>query len=263
MTERTTTVHLTRTDTPEERELVIKWAALAALLDELAERELELATSRAALHAFEQRYLTIVGARFAEADALEAEIAEALSRLRPSETAQQQATEARAQATHSADALAAMDPAAGVAPPSDTLKSLFREMAKRVHPDLAIDEADRAKRTARMAEINRAYGEGDEHRLRELLSDWETSPEAVTGEGVAAELVRTIRRIHQIDQRLAALRRELETLRGSELSALKARVDAEQLLGRDLLAQMAAEVTVQIERLRRRRDELKTPTGQP
>lgn len=260
MPEPTSSVHPSKAVAPEERELLNKRAALASLLHELAERELELTTSKAALHSFEQKYLRIVGARFAEADALEAEIAEALNRLRPSEAAQQQATDARAQATHSAEMLASMDHSV-VAPPSDALKSLFRDLAKRIHPDLATDEAERITRTALMADINRAYKEGDERRLRQILSEWETSPDTVMGEGIAAELVRAIRKIHQVEQRLAALASETAALMGSELWELKGRVDAEQLLGRDLLSEMASQLAVHIQLLRKRRDDLHATTG--
>ena len=99
------TSNLTRKETPEERELAAKKAALAALETQLAQRELDVATVRVELHAFEQRYLRIVGVKFVEIDDLEAQIAEALNRRNPfNETARQQAAEARAKATESAAA---------------------------------------------------------------------------------------------------------------------------------------------------------------
>ena len=254
-------VHSPGTTTPEARELLSKQEALAALTDQLAERELELATKKRTLYSFEQQYLRIVGARLAESDALEAAIAEALNRLRPSETTQQEAAAARAKATDSADACAALALPSTEAPPSNALKSLFREVAKRFHPDLAVDEADRIRRTAWMADANRAYQEGDERRLRELLDEWETSPEAVTGEGTAADLVRAIRKIYQVEQRLTAIASEMATVTDSELWALKTRVDADRTLGRDLLAEMAAEIDMQIQQFRVRLDELNTRTA--
>ena len=51
--------------TPEEEELARKLAELAVLEAELAERELELATSLGELHLFERRYMRVVGARYA------------------------------------------------------------------------------------------------------------------------------------------------------------------------------------------------------
>ena len=62
--------NITRTQTPEERELAAKKADLATLEIRLAQRELDLATLRVESRAFEQRYLRIVGVKFAEIDDL-------------------------------------------------------------------------------------------------------------------------------------------------------------------------------------------------
>src|SRR5437762_1774685 len=194
--------NIARRQTPEERELAAMKADLAALEIQLAQRELDFATLRVELHAFEQRYLRIVGVKFAEIDDLEAQIAEALNRRTPSdETTRRRAEEARTKATESAAAAGAIEPQAHAEDfkPSDDLKRLYREIAKRIHPDLATDDAERAKRNQVMAEVNRAYADGDEARLRAILSEWETSPDAVTGKGIGAELVRTIRKIHQVE----------------------------------------------------------------
>ena len=109
-----------------------------------------------------------------------------------------------------------------------------------------------------MAEVNRAYAEGDEVRLGAVLNEWETSPDAVTGHGVGAELVRTIRKIHQVEGRLAGIEIEIGKLNGAELSLLKARADSARTNGRDLLAEMADRLDMRILSLRRKGDGLKT-----
>jgi hypothetical protein len=256
--------NITRTQTPEERELAAKNADLAALEILLAQRELDLATLRVELHAFEQRYLRIVGVKFAEVDDLEAQIAEALNRRNPSdETARQRASEARTKATESAGVTSAIEqrPQAVDFRPSEDLRGLYREIARRIHPDLATDDAERAKRNQVMAEANRAYAEGDEARLRAILNEWETSPDAVTGDGIGAELIRTIRKIHQVDKRLAAIEIEIAALNESELSRLKSRVDAGRASGQDVLAEMAAQLEARIVHLRRERDDLQSKAG--
>lgn len=251
---------LSRRQTPEERELAAKKADLAALETQLAQRELDVATARVELHAFKQRYLRVVGVKFAESDDLEAQIAEALNRRTPSdETTRQRAADARAKATESAAAAGAIELARAEGfKPSDDLKRLFKQIAKRVHPDYATDDAERAKCTQVMAEVNRAYEDGDEARLRAILDEWETSPDAVTGEGVGAELVRTLRKIHQVQARLAAIEGELAAFNASELAVLKARAESERMKGLDVLAQMAAQLDEQIVQLRRKRDGLRS-----
>jgi hypothetical protein len=256
--------NITRTQTPEERELAAKNAGLAGLKIELAQRELDFATLRVELRAFEQRYLRIVGVKFAAVDDLEAQIAETLNRRNPSdEMARRRAAEARTKATESAGVTGAIEPQMHAADfkPSEDLKRLYREIAKRVHPDLVTDDDERAKRNQVMGEVNRAYAEGDEVRLRAILDEWETSPDAVTGDGVGAELVRIIRKIHQVQARLASLEIEIAKLTGSELAVLKARAESEQMNGLDLLAQMAEQLNEQIVQLRQKRDVLRADEG--
>ena len=67
-------MQLVRTQSPEERELELKRAELAALEQELVERELDLSTLQQALAKFERDYLRIVGRRYATLDAINARV---------------------------------------------------------------------------------------------------------------------------------------------------------------------------------------------
>ena len=235
--------------TPEEQELARKQAELTSLEAELAQSELDLATLRGELHAFEAHYVRSVGARYAELDEIRAQIAEALARVAQEDrSAQERAAQARAEASESAQATGAAHEAAqaGRFQPSENLKKLYREVARRVHPDLANDERDRARRTRLMAEANRAYEEGDEARLQAVLQEWESSPDAVTGEGVGAQLVRVIRKIAQAEVRRHNIGDEIDQLKGSELYQLKIKVDEAEEAGRDLLAEMTGTLDKQI-----------------
>lgn len=241
---------LIRKQTPEERELEKKKAELSLLESKLAERELDLATLQAELHVFEQRYLRIIGTRYAELDEVRAQIAEAQARLDPDDdVAQAEAEEAREQADESANAasdVAEIEEISAKFKPSDNLKRLYREAARQIHPDLATDETERKRRHQVMIEINRAYEAGDENRLQSLLRDWQRSPESIKDEGVGAELVRLIRKIAQAEERLDAIDVEIEAVKVSELAELKNKIEAAEEEGRDLLQEMADEIGEEI-----------------
>lgn len=242
-------IDLIRAQTPEEKELARKLAELTILEGELAQRELDLATLQAELHAFERRYLRIVGIRYAELDEIDAQIAEASAEASPkSSEAQERASQARAQANESAQAskIAQKPGRRDKFTPSDALKKLYREVAKCIHPDLATDDNDRVRRQRFMAEANQAYEDGDEARLREVLREWESSPEAVKGDGVGAELIRVIRKIAQIGRRLQAIESIIGQLRLSDLYRLKGEAERTEAEGRDLLAEMASRLDQQI-----------------
>jgi hypothetical protein len=240
---------------PEEIELEEKRAELAALETDLANHELELATLKVDLALFERRYLRTVASRYAELDELLARIAEGEASEHPGDAVRrEQANTARSKASETAGAATAEESQDQRTQfkPSDDLRALFREAAKAMHPDLASDDEDRARRERFMAEANKAYSEGDEPRLRAILEQWQSSPESVRGEGTAVELVRTIRKLAQAHRRLEEIRSELETLKGSDLCKLHSQAIQAQTEGRDLLNELAEQVQAQIAAARRR-----------
>lgn len=246
---------ITRRQTPEEKELNKKLSELTALEAELAQRELDLATLQAELHSFENRYLRVIGVRYAELDEIEARIAEGLAGLNPKDTkAKEKAAEARAQAQESAQATGNIQEQKESIKfkPSENLKKLYRELAKRIHPDLATDEDERARRQQLMAEANRAYEDGDEERLEAILREWENSPESVKGEGVGTDLVRIIRKIAQVEERFRTIEIEITQLKESDLYKLKLKVEEAEKQGQDLLAEMAKQLDKQISDARKR-----------
>jgi hypothetical protein len=239
---------------PEDQELGRKREEQSALEIELADRELRSANLRAELGAFERQYLHSVGSRYADLDELKAQIAERLAREQPAnERAQQAARDARARANETksvAGEKAAEEPRAFKAAPG--MKKMYREVAKRIHPDLTSDREDRAKRQQLMAEANEAYERGDEARLGKILNEYECSPEAVQGEGPGAELVRVIRRISQGRSRLAEIEAEMQEALRSDLNQLKSHLDEAKRHGRDVLKEMVAKVDDQIAQARQR-----------
>jgi hypothetical protein len=246
---------------PEEWELKRKEIELANYETTLAQRELELVTFNAELHLFRARYLKILGGLYSRLDDLEAKIAEKQARLNPkNREIRKKATEARAQAEESAkEAQSARQNSRNSTTetqynfkPTENLKKLYREVAKRIHPDLASDEKQRVRHQQLMAEANRAYEDGDEVRLRAILHQWESSPESVPGDEFGARLVRVIRKIAQVKARLRAIDIEFVKLKESSLYQLKTKVEESENKGRDLLAEMAVFMSQKIIEAERR-----------
>jgi hypothetical protein len=239
---------------PEDQEMARKREEQASLEAELAERELRSANLRAELGAFERQYLHFVGSRYAELDELKAQIAERLAREQPGNgRAQRVARDARARADETksvAGEKSVGEPRAFRSSPE--MKRLYREVAKRVHPDLTSNREGRVKRQQLMAEANEAYERGDEARLTKIFTEYECSPEAVQGEGAGAELIRVIRRVSQTRGRLAEIEAEAQELLRSDLYRLKSRVDEAGAGGRDALKEMIAKVEEQIALAKRR-----------
>jgi hypothetical protein len=193
-----------------------------------------------------------VGSRYAELDELKAQIAARRATEQPADSlVQKAAAEARARAeeTKSSAGEKSVEAPKGFEA-SPEMKRLYREVAKRVHPDLAADGVERTRRQVLMAEANQAYELGDEAKLTKILTSYECSPESVEGEGAGAELIRVIRRISQARARVAELDGEMEQLLHSDLYQLKSRLDEASKLGRDVLAEMTAKVEEQIEQAR-------------
>jgi hypothetical protein len=235
---------------PEEEELLRKREELAVVRAALADRELELADFRSQLAVFEGRYLRVVGALYAELDEWKARISELRARLDPSVEARQEADEARDQARQSYEAAHGEASKARDFSPSPELKTLFREAAKRIHPDFAIDSDDEERRTRFMAEANRAYEAGDAEDLQRIIDEFQDGADVVPGEGIGAELVRIIRQISQAKERIGAIERELVSLRESEIAVLKMQTEKKEQDGRDLLGELATAVREQIQRAR-------------
>jgi hypothetical protein len=135
---------------PEEQELEQKLCQLVAIEEELVQCELELATSQTELHYFEREFIRIVGYKYAELDQIEALIAEYIASLTPdNQQTKEKAREYREAAQNSAKAVAEDDFDQEITQefkPSESLKKLYREAAKLIHPDLTTDEKERDRR---------------------------------------------------------------------------------------------------------------------
>lgn len=233
--------------TPEEKELQKKQVELTALQAELAQRELELVTLQGELTAFRNRYLQALGKLYAELDAILADLADIQARKKPADRkAWKKAEQARAKAEESAKKANQAEDQSKSFKPSERLKKLYREIAKNFHPDLAGDEKEGAQFQQIMAEANQAYKNGDEQLLEKLFTRGKHSPESVKGIGTGVDLVRVIRKIASIEERLKQIASDMTAIKESSLFELKSKFEAMLEKGIDLLVEMAGYLNRQI-----------------
>ncbi len=133
---------IARQPKPEDAELFRRRAELANLRAALATREADLDHLRAQLNSFEGRYIRQVGVLYIQLDEWEERIAELHN---PTQPQAEITPEPEPQLDAEPDA-AALD-----------LKSLFREVAKRIHPDRARSAHDELHRNHLMAQANAAF----------------------------------------------------------------------------------------------------------
>jgi hypothetical protein len=242
--------------TPDAASLVDKREALAAVRALLAEREADLVQFRAQLKAFENRYFRQAGVLYADLDDLEARIAEREVDLYDSDSARQRAEESRRRAQETHDAAFGEDEEVEEFDPAPNLKTLFRDVAKRIHPDFARDAAEGAHFTLLMARANLAYRRGDLETLQRMLDDHREMDAIVGGARMgnddAAELLRVARQIRHAQRDVAILDAERDALLASEIGQMYAEAEAVAGEGRDFLAELVAGLHEQIAEARRR-----------
>lgn len=223
-------------------DLARREADLARLDRAIAGREAAVRAHEVAVEAFRVRYLTAFGAAFAELDDLEARIALAAAAAKPDDNAKRNKAERLATRV----ALPGKElPSPPKPAPTDELRAVFRALTKRIHPDLADDEADRARRAALMVEANAAYAAGDRGALEALAS--REAPGATP-----SPLARLEREVREAEARLAKLDARLADAEGSELARLMRRTAKAAEDGRDLFRKFAGEIEDELKHARKR-----------
>jgi hypothetical protein len=220
-----------RRPTPEDVELLVRRAELAALRATLTAREANLAHLRAQLASFKGRYIRQVGVLYIQLDEWEDRIAQ-LNGTPPPLPA-----EAHTESTPEPEPLQ-LD-----------LKALFREVAKRLHPDFASNHRDEQHRTHLMAQANDAYYRSDAAILLRMLNGFDPTGKPA---GAAADLASTLAQIQQATTDIASIDAEIATLSQSEMAQLQERSILAAAKGQDLLADLAARVKGRISLAMRR-----------
>jgi hypothetical protein len=215
------------------------------LRDRLAQIEEEHATLRSELAAFQSDYLRQVGVVDLQLQELQAKFL-AIVATRTGAVEDQTAAEAAEHRFRETTTAMSAIPAPAGPPPSDDLKTLFRDAAKRMHPDLVEDAAGREHAEAFMKRLNQSYKQGDAEAIGNLVRQWETSPYAsarVGGGGVPGPAPALAAAVAQAEQRLA-------DARDSDLARLMEQAFAASMSGRDLLAELRQDAEAALSRTR-------------
>lgn len=227
-------------------QLVPPGAGLARLLElraTLFRRENELDARRIELQQLQDRYLSEIGPLYRELIGIENDLIELEIKagLRPAPEPSDQEAESRGD-----EDLDGPCGAHGAMP--DALKRAFRDVARTIHPDLAMDEPSRLRRHSLMAEANRAYAERDADRLRLILHRWEHSVDEAGDiePGDGPDAVR--RKIAAVEVRLAEIDLEFADLDRSAIAGLQDRISETRRQGWDLFAGMIAQLQSDIRR---------------
>lgn len=217
---------------------------LTALEATIAGREIELADLEKGMRIFEGRYLPVVGIKYDQLAEIEKQIAE-LQGL-PFDEDVVDASLAEDEVGCGQNRMH-----------SDRLKKLYREVARKFHPDLTSCEHERRHRHQLMVEVNRAYETGAEDRLQNLLEAGAGRDEVTDARVMSAEMILLLRRIAEARQQLVGIEADLADITGSEIYKLKLRVENADSMGVDLMAELVAQVDRQIRKSLNRLEHLR------
>jgi predicted nucleic acid-binding Zn-ribbon protein len=230
---------------------------------ELANREADLVDLRVELSAFRLEYDTRVGRKVTELEEVEAEIQRCQQRISqyrqwgpggPPKTrtgaAYVPAEEQYRRTWQQPEEPPSPPPAKPVdAATKAQIKKLYRQLCRRFHPDLTQDAAERAWRTEMMTAVNAAYAARSLVELQALTEKPDRSPSVETGTD-EQRLAALRDRLQQIQRRLQEAEQEIRELTNSPTMQMKLDIKFAQRQGRDLLAEMAADVEKDLTRKR-------------
>ncbi|MGA9190520.1 MAG: J domain-containing protein [Anaerolineales bacterium] len=125
------------------------------------------------------------------------------------------------------------------------IKAEYRALAKRFHPDLTGDLDEKKWREKVMAEVNQAYADGNLAELRKLANRADR-PERGPQKSREQILVELRKEIKRLDTVVAQLQAEVGRLTRSAEVKLMLDASIARREGRDLLAEMAADLRREI-----------------
>ena len=267
--------HKTLTETADNwREQVEELQALLAVVQvELIDAETGLAEKLAAINAFEFRLRALTTLLVARLDKLETEINAYRKQLRRLDNGfddgrstpwsmdeledaatgdgAQASGEFRYRAAPPETAPQKLDAGEGA-----ELKKLYRQLARRFHPDLALDAADREYRTQLMIAINAAYTAYDLDKLRQLALEPDSIHELELADSDQRLAEALLRELDRCRRRLTEIEAEMRRLAAHNSGRLMKQAEQAEADGRDWEAEILEQLQEQISRKMVERDVL-------
>jgi hypothetical protein len=255
--------------TPEEREYLRYLIEVEARKQRAAALQDELTSLRLSLGLFEAEYHAVVGTLFLELDRIRIAIRaykEKIARLHDDPHADPTTVEREVEETLHAEreeineqerenrryeeALQREQKRPQLPTEDESeLHRLYRDLAKRFHPDLARTEVERQRRQPLMQKVNAAMRERDLSALRALLNEAEVTDVAFEVRSVGEKLVWAIREIARLDAVIAGLEVDLSALRVTESYGLWQREEAGERVTERLTDDLRRDIAQANERL--------------
>jgi len=241
-------------------------ALLNTLRPRLVEAEAELSERLAAISAFEFKLRSRIAKLTDKLDRLDAEIQELKRKVRwlgegwqtdpENEAAAWAAGKTASEAGDYRYHAAPKEPRQVLAEAEKTsLKQLYRQLARRFHPDMAVDEADRDYRTQVMMAINAAYAAGDLDRLELLLLEPD-APHTIAAQSEEDQLAMLTRELTRVQNRLEEIEEELARLDKHKSAVMMRRQEKAERAGRDWFGELEIQLRDDIAKRQIERDVL-------
>ncbi|MFC8453408.1 rhodanese-like domain-containing protein [Kitasatospora sp. NPDC057223] len=228
--------------------------------------DVDVQTLRVEIDNFALIHHQLLGPLYARLDELDALIAEAVAARSGDPEDARRAADARRQVDELPDleslfadiadvreqqAVTPPEAPARVRPGKDAQR-IYRDLARRAHPDLSTDPAEQQRRSAFIARVNEAYAYGDTRMLEQLAEEWSTDPEAAPALDSPDRLGWLHQRLEWLGGKIAEVAAEqvrLENTAMGELLALSPQ-DPDRLL-EELAEQLLAKAAAQQDELAR------------
>ena len=128
-------------------------------------------------------------------------------------------------------------------------RRLYRDLARRSHPDLAVDDTDRLRRQERMLAINEAWARRDVAALRDIRHQIEADAPDFASRPLAERAAWATRELDRLDREVSALRAEWLALRRTDLHKLWRRHEAGEEVFEELREQLESQLSREADRL--------------